>query len=787
MTEVSTAAENGESASIINKNTENCKDDSSEESKKEKSSDGNRNNNKSGSSNVTRVWPLVDIKEPHDNDVLYGRGGGTNHHDGNKRYRKLVEERKVDYVNSKRLDKPLVALDIIRSWRAQDPPGRFLKLNEGTGLWHDVGDKKAREKTSQALREKAPLLRQQQREEEQQRRTKDTNGDNNNNKTGSSKAHFNVPAKKKDPSKLKRSALVRDHSLGVDYLDPDEGPVTVDGFTWDQSLTQIGSSTNDTPTPTAVSSKSSHNHRFLNMGDDSSQYASSHREGWGDTTAYAIRGSGTSVNNNNNMNNNASMSPPPPRGNYDNDTGRREHSFTNNPLREASISGPARNPWIDEREKEMTEHERQMHQMQIYYEKHHHNRTIPQREDDNAAGKDNHNFTSPPRVNPTRNPRVSPNNSFKAPVGSYDYAKLAGIMGGAEHNDHHLDSNNTNYPPAPRSNGQYYETPTVHNSYPKRDRVTSSYRHSPEHEKNSRYNASNRDYNHTNRYQNTDTEYIDTYETLGEHHMSDKKEIKISSSPDQRYEHEYNTLYPTKHESDRTNTVIPTLSRPPIVKRETSHQNENFETKRAVKRGAFRRSSGSGYNLGYERNNVEEDEMKNLETTMGQSTLDTPGRIDKRNARTSSSESKRNHSMNKPTSLTAADRMSTVEAIQIEFQTGISPDEVQQSAQPTVERESSIDLIVNDVNQFLEERTQPPRPDSFTMKDRSRTEETVGTFTLDPIKDAPKWIIDKPESFSVKDRISTEGTIGSVDLERLISTSSQSKFGPKFSVESRER
>ena len=77
----------------------------------------------------------------------------------------MVEDRKIDYVNSKRLDKPLVALEIIRLWRAQEPPGRFLKLDEKTGLWSDVGDKKAREKTSQALREKAPLIRKQQEEE----------------------------------------------------------------------------------------------------------------------------------------------------------------------------------------------------------------------------------------------------------------------------------------------------------------------------------------------------------------------------------------------------------------------------------------------------------------------------------------------------------------------------------------------------------------------------------------------------------------------------------------------
>jgi len=112
-------------------------------------------------------WPLKGIKDPHENDVMYGRGGGTNHHPGNKRYRKMVEDRKLEYVNSKRLDKPLVALEIIRIWRGQLPPGRFLKLDEKTGLWNDVGDKKAREKTSQALREKAPLIRKQQEEEKE--------------------------------------------------------------------------------------------------------------------------------------------------------------------------------------------------------------------------------------------------------------------------------------------------------------------------------------------------------------------------------------------------------------------------------------------------------------------------------------------------------------------------------------------------------------------------------------------------------------------------------------------
>jgi hypothetical protein len=36
-----------------------------------------------------------------------------------------------------------------------DPPGRFLRKDEKSGRWIDIGDKKAAEKTSQALREKS--------------------------------------------------------------------------------------------------------------------------------------------------------------------------------------------------------------------------------------------------------------------------------------------------------------------------------------------------------------------------------------------------------------------------------------------------------------------------------------------------------------------------------------------------------------------------------------------------------------------------------------------------------
>ena len=52
-----------------------------------------------------------------------------------------------------------ISRGIVTFLRNQTPPGRFLEQNTVTGLWYDIGEKKALEKTSQALREGAPKLR----------------------------------------------------------------------------------------------------------------------------------------------------------------------------------------------------------------------------------------------------------------------------------------------------------------------------------------------------------------------------------------------------------------------------------------------------------------------------------------------------------------------------------------------------------------------------------------------------------------------------------------------------
>jgi len=98
-------------------------------------------------------------KDIHAHDVLSGRGGASNNHPGNEAFRQLVNKVKFDYLQCPKREKPLLAMRIVQAVRAQSPPGRFLQHDKLTDTWKDVGDTKAREKTSQALREGAPIIR----------------------------------------------------------------------------------------------------------------------------------------------------------------------------------------------------------------------------------------------------------------------------------------------------------------------------------------------------------------------------------------------------------------------------------------------------------------------------------------------------------------------------------------------------------------------------------------------------------------------------------------------------
>ena len=99
-----------------------------------------------------------DIITPHDHDVLSGRGNFVNYHAGNEHFRALVRKHKLDYVKCPKPQKGKFSRIIVEEIKARNPPGRFLKQDATTKLWYDIGEKKAMDKTRQALREGAPDL-----------------------------------------------------------------------------------------------------------------------------------------------------------------------------------------------------------------------------------------------------------------------------------------------------------------------------------------------------------------------------------------------------------------------------------------------------------------------------------------------------------------------------------------------------------------------------------------------------------------------------------------------------
>lgn len=89
--------------------------------------------------------------ELNEDDVLCGRGGGTNTQIGNRKFRSLVQEFQPTYLLCRRKEKPQIARTIVLIIRKRG--GRFLKKNEDDGTYLEVGDEKAEAKTCQALRE----------------------------------------------------------------------------------------------------------------------------------------------------------------------------------------------------------------------------------------------------------------------------------------------------------------------------------------------------------------------------------------------------------------------------------------------------------------------------------------------------------------------------------------------------------------------------------------------------------------------------------------------------------
>ena len=99
------------------------------------------------------------------------------------------------------MDKPAVARKIVKAIRHGNPPGRFLKKGDD-GLWYDVGDRTAAEKTSQGLRERTNAEKRERsalREAQQQKKKPTTDSSSDDDDDGS-KSEKNKKVKSSHPT-----------------------------------------------------------------------------------------------------------------------------------------------------------------------------------------------------------------------------------------------------------------------------------------------------------------------------------------------------------------------------------------------------------------------------------------------------------------------------------------------------------------------------------------------------------------------------------------------------------
>jgi hypothetical protein len=83
---------------------------------------------------------------------LFGRGGRSNHHEGNKVYRDIVTQHQNHYKSCDKNEKTKVAQGIV-DYMQKEIGARFLEYDRDTCRWYLVPNVVARRKVGQALRE----------------------------------------------------------------------------------------------------------------------------------------------------------------------------------------------------------------------------------------------------------------------------------------------------------------------------------------------------------------------------------------------------------------------------------------------------------------------------------------------------------------------------------------------------------------------------------------------------------------------------------------------------------
>eukprot|EP00977_Amphora_coffeiformis_P018106 scaffold6164_cov163-Amphora_coffeaeformis.AAC.17 len=97
--------------------------------------------------------------DPTENDVLLGRGGRSNFHPGNKRFRELADSSAERYGNTCSKGEAYEISEELVEKVHMKLKGKFLKLDTLTNRWYEVDRHEARRKCAQKLREGVSSLK----------------------------------------------------------------------------------------------------------------------------------------------------------------------------------------------------------------------------------------------------------------------------------------------------------------------------------------------------------------------------------------------------------------------------------------------------------------------------------------------------------------------------------------------------------------------------------------------------------------------------------------------------
>ena len=97
---------------------------------------------------------LAEDFQPGPYDVICARGRMAKNHAGNIRYRAIIQSTLVRYSQADtKLKKSMIVSEVVDCIRRSSPDGGFVKKDEESGQWYEVGTHLAREKTSQTFRD----------------------------------------------------------------------------------------------------------------------------------------------------------------------------------------------------------------------------------------------------------------------------------------------------------------------------------------------------------------------------------------------------------------------------------------------------------------------------------------------------------------------------------------------------------------------------------------------------------------------------------------------------------